>query len=443
MKIPFPLAAESLSDLPFTFCSYLTSFHQSSLGLIYLAIPWEDLVSSLGLVESELGRPSLFSPQGKLALMFLKHYCGCSDQRLLEQLNGNIHFQLFCGICIDPAAPLLHRQLVSRIRTELAELLSIEEAQEVLAAHWRPYLSAEQTAFFDATCYESEVRYPTDVKLLYESVRWLYGLLRALRRSLSLPMVRSKYRKWMARYDLFRRQRKPRKRRQRQMKRGLLRLLAKLLTDAASLISTHQPLMNEKEGDRLNLLERIYEQQKIFFETGQKPTGRIISLAKPYLRPIVRGKHNKPVEFGAKVHKIMLGGISFIEKISFDAFHEGIRLKQALFTARKLAGKIERIGADQIYATNDNRSYCTQKNIQTDFVPKGRKGKLEEQKKVIRKAIKKERVSRLEGSFGNEKNAFHLRKVRARTQKNEIFWIFIGMHTANALQIGKRIEKQA
>jgi len=33
------------------------------------------------------------------------------------------------------------------------------------------------------------------------------------------------------------------------------------------------------------------------FETGQKPTGRIISLAKPYLRPIVRGKHyNKSIE---------------------------------------------------------------------------------------------------------------------------------------------------
>ena len=48
-----------------------------------------------------------------------------------------------------------------------------------------------------------------------------------------------------------------------------------------------------------------------------------MSISKPYLRPIVRGKEVKGVEFGAKVNNILVDGISFIEKLSFNAFNEG------------------------------------------------------------------------------------------------------------------------
>lgn len=58
--------------------------------------------------------------------------------------------------------------------------------------------------------------------------------------------------------------------------------------------------------------------------------GRIVSIDRPYLRPIVRGKENKRVEFGAKVNNIQIGGISFIEHHSFEAFNEGIRLKACI-----------------------------------------------------------------------------------------------------------------
>ncbi len=46
-------------------------------------------------------------------------------------------------------------------------------------------------------------------------------------------------------------------------------------------------------------------------------------ISKPYVRPIVRGKEVESVEFGAKVNNILVDGISFIEKLSFN---EGTRL---------------------------------------------------------------------------------------------------------------------
>ena len=54
------------------FSLYWNSFLESELGKIYQAIPWDQLIKSLKLKEKRNGRNSMFSPQGKLALMFLK-----------------------------------------------------------------------------------------------------------------------------------------------------------------------------------------------------------------------------------------------------------------------------------------------------------------------------------------------------------------------------------
>lgn len=56
-------------------------------------------------------RKSYFTPEGKVALIFLKMYTSQSSPKLLEQLNGDIHYQLFCGVRIDPMYPLTDYKL--------------------------------------------------------------------------------------------------------------------------------------------------------------------------------------------------------------------------------------------------------------------------------------------------------------------------------------------
>ena len=58
------------------------SFLESGPGQIYQAIPWYDLSKSLKPKDNRSGRKAIFSPQGKLALMFLKSYCGMSDHKV-------------------------------------------------------------------------------------------------------------------------------------------------------------------------------------------------------------------------------------------------------------------------------------------------------------------------------------------------------------------------
>src|SRR5690606_1984011 len=78
-------------------------------------------------------------------------------------------------------------------------------------------------------------------------------------------------------------------------------------------------------------IKKICQQQQAHFRTGRKIKDRIVSISKDYIRPIVRGKEVKPVEFGAKVNKVQTDGINFMENISFDAFNEGTRLRSTVY----------------------------------------------------------------------------------------------------------------
>ena len=153
---------------------YRQSFATSELGRLHSLFPFSELARQMHLKSSALGRKSYFSPEGKIALMVLKSYTNFSDAQLIEHLNGNIHYQLFCGVQIDPLHPLTNPKIVSAIRQELADRLDVESLQLILAEHWTPYLENLHVCMTDATCYESHLRFPTDAKLLWKV---LYGFI--------------------------------------------------------------------------------------------------------------------------------------------------------------------------------------------------------------------------------------------------------------------------
>lgn len=425
-------------DLDYT--ELLSSFLKTRLGSIYRSVPWEEIVLELGLKENRKGPQSIFSPRGKIALMFLKHYGACSDSKLIEQLNGNIHYQIFCDIIIPLSLPITNFKIVSEIRCEIASLLDVEKIQSVLAKHWKPYMSNLDSMVCDATCYESSIRYPTDIKLIWEATDWNYKMLVNHCKLLKRRRPRTKYKKWLKRYTNYSKSKRPSRKEKRALRRGLLKLLYKINTALAELEQQLKTTFTNTYWKRRQTSKTILSQQWEYFFNDEKPTDRIVSLDKPYIRPIVRGKEVKKVEFGAKVNKIQIDGIGFIEHLSFDAFNEGIRLKKSIWLAQKLFGKkIKVVGADAIYANNKNRSYATKRNIKTDFKRKGKASKYKKQFSQLAAMITKERATRLEGSFGTDKEHFLLKRIQARTKETEILWIFFGIHTSNAIRIGQRM----
>ena len=61
-------------------------------------LPLHEMAVNFGLVSNhpvrKRGRKSFFSPEGKVALMFLKMYTQLSAPKLLEQLNGNVYYHI-------------------------------------------------------------------------------------------------------------------------------------------------------------------------------------------------------------------------------------------------------------------------------------------------------------------------------------------------------------
>ena len=114
--------------------------NESELGRLYSVFLFERIAKELGLSEHRLGRKGIFSPCVKIGLMVLKAYTGFSGRQLVEHLNGNIHYQMFCGVMIVPSSPVTNYKIVSIIRNEIVSLLDIYSLQKVLASHWEPYL---------------------------------------------------------------------------------------------------------------------------------------------------------------------------------------------------------------------------------------------------------------------------------------------------------------
>lgn len=129
------------------------------------------MAKSIGLLELRLGLKNIFTPSAKIAIMVLKAYIRFSDGYLVEYLNGNIHYQIFCGIMINPSFPITNYKIVSAIRNEMASRLdSLDSLQKILTSYWKPYLEGLYMCMADATCYENHMCFPIDMKLLWESI---------------------------------------------------------------------------------------------------------------------------------------------------------------------------------------------------------------------------------------------------------------------------------
>ena len=424
-------------------------FEQTTLGKLHSTIPFQSLASLLPAKRTNVGVKARFIYEGGIALQILKHYYKLSDEKLIEQLNHNWVMQYFCGIRLSLSEQIKDSEVVSRWRKFIGEHLSINLAQYALVKAWKKDMTQTKSNLSDATCYESYIRYPTDAKLLWESVDYLWRNLRQLARYLKVPMFRSKYRDVQKAYLNFSKKKRKTHKQRKAIKRRLLHLLNKLLGQAPLLIGIwkRNPILSDQKPikanffGRLKTIKQVYRQQNILFKnSAQRMPDRIVSLLKPYIHPIVRGKENKRVEFGMKAHEMQVDGINFLEFTSFQAFHEGNRLTSTIRLHRVFFGSCQHFGGDRIYANNRNRKYCTEQQIYTCFAPKGRKAKDEGQRAVLRKEIAKQRATQLEGSFGNKKNHYLLDKIKARTEPTEIAWIFFGSLTANAVAMVKKTK---
>lgn len=447
-----------------------SQFATKPLGELRSALPIKELAALLPKPK-KVGAKGWFDNEGKIALQFLKHQTKHSDEELRCRINTDWAYQMFCGIQLGENEEIKDENLIYRVRKFVAEHFEMDLFQSKLIEHWKPDMDNTQTGLTDATAYESYIAYPTDVKLLWQCVEWLNATIRLLCHRYRINLPRNKFKDLKKEVLSYSKRRRKIKKQESKIRKRLLYLCDKLIhqflpiyikcsiqtiTNAigsnkqSSVFQNSSKQLTIKDLDDVKnyfeLIQKVYKQQEFHYDNPEESIpNRIVSLHKPYLRPIVRGKEKKRVEFGAKVNVWQVDGLNFIEHFSFNAFHEGIRLKQGIAFHTKHFGKPSQVGADAIYATNPNRTYCTKLKIATCFRPKGRRTTNKEKRKQedqMRTELGRARATVMEGSFGNEKNHYGLQKIKARTEKTEITWIFFGIMTANAVKVAKRIKKR-
>jgi transposase, IS5 family len=387
--------------------------------------------------KNKAGAKPWLDVQGGIALLFLKHYEKLSDAKLVENLSVNSNYQLFCGLVLQTHEQIRDLSLVSRWRSKLAHYLDKGLFQSCLQREWKSSIVHPHVHKQDATCYESYITYPTSVKLLWQGCIWAYHQLKLRCKAGKRTMPRSQFRQQRHKQRAYQLSKKPTHRQQIKRRKTLVYLLDKLITQ---LKEQGADSLKRADQQRLTTIETLLFQQRQHLQVPEsKITHRIVSLHKPYLRPIVRGKENKSCEFGAKVQLYQVGNLDFIEHLSFEAFNESTRFQATIHHHQEhLHTAVKQVAADRIYATNANRSFCHRHQIHTSFDPKGRPCQdplKRKQARQLRQVLTKERGTRLEGSFGNQKNHYLAAKIRARNQPNEELWIYLAVHTANASKV--------
>ena len=153
------------------------------------------------------------------------------------------------------------------------------------------------------------------------------------------------------------------------------------------------------------VVAEIYRQQLQMNENKEnRIDDRIISLEQPHIRPIVRGKAGKSVEFGGKISASVYENFVFLDHLSWENFNESQYLKEQVEKYKEYMGCYpSSIHVDKIYRTRVNRAYCKEKGIRMSGKPLGRPPKniSKEQKKQAREDEKIR--NRIEGKFGEGK----------------------------------------
>ena len=304
-----------------------------------------------------------------LGSLILQSRMGYTDRELVNQITQNPYYQFFIGLeAFQHKAPFVPSLLVEwRKRIDLqfvikANDLLCDAVPRLLYSRskGRKRGTLLATQICDATVAPQYIRFPQDTSLLNEARMKLEAMIDSFCARYGFEKPRT-YRKVAHKdYLAFAKAKKPSTDKIRAAVKAQLSYVRRDLEYIDGYMHDgYAP--DEKYIDTIITIHKLYEQQKYMYDNRtHKVEERIVSINQPYVRPIVRGKANRPVEFGAKLHlSIDETGFGRIEHISFNAFNEGPQLIDALNAYKYRNGKYpERVLVDQIYRNRPNIEFC-------------------------------------------------------------------------------------
>ena len=420
-------------------------------------IPWDEIEGDYAdLFPSSSGNVAKPARVAFGALV-IKETLGLTDEETVEQIRENPYLQYFLGFKeytnekpFDPSLMVRFRQ---RFRIEqlntINETLSEQNkkddddppADEPPATGGGPEISRKAPEnkgklIMDATCVPADIRYPTDLGLLNEAREKTESYIDVLHEPLRGKVDKPRTYRQVARNDYLQiaKMRKPRKKQLRRALRKQLGYLGRNLKHIEKLEAYYlESPLTLRQSLELVTIKTLYQQQKYMYEQKTHSVeNRIVSISQPHVRPIVRGKARTNVEFGAKLAISIVDGFAYLEKLSWDNFHEGITLIEALERYRFRHGFYPvSVHVDRVYRTRDNIRYCTQRGIRISGPRLGRPPK--EPDPAAKKQARQDALDRncSEGKFGEGKRRYGLNLIKTKLQETSETVIIMNLIVMN------------
>lgn len=415
-------------------------------------IPWAE-------VESEyidrLGNPNEGSRAYPIRLalgsLIIKEKLGLSDEETLLSITENPYLQYFIGLHeFQDKTPFdsssmthfrkrfdadfindLNERVVQGQQETVSKKRAKNEPPDNDSGMPPPGESSESKAgqkiqthhqgklLLDATCAPSDIAYPTDVGLLNKAREKLEGMIDTLHAPLIGRQRKPRTYRQRARkqYLSLSKQRKPGKEKIRKAIHQQLGYVQRNLKHVTKLGKEGLHTLRKKQYRDLFVIQELHRQQALMFKKESSSIDdRIVSISQPHVRPIVRGKTNARVEFGAKISVSVVDGYAFLDVLSWDAYHEGKRMQESVEKYKSRYGYYpEAVLADTIYRTRENRAYCKERGIRLSGPKLGRPSK-DEQINAAQKQVERQDASErnaIEGKFGEGKRRYGLGLISA------------------------------
>jgi len=411
-------------------------------------LPWDRMVRVyVKRFSANMGAVAV-NPRWVIGAFIIKHKLRLTDEETLQSISENPYMQFFLGLQTYRPKQLFSPTLFVELRKRLGEDTFDEFSRTLitLSEDLRPACGGQDTSTpapkgklkIDATVADQYIRYPTDLSLVNEArvkteriIDELWELLKG-----QLPVKPRTYRKKAhKRYLSQSKKKKASKASLRKTLRYLLNCVERNLGHIDQMLDLLDgrvfPLPHNYQR-QLWIIHTLYDQQRGMYDAdSRRCDDRIVSISQPHVRPIVRGKTGKSVEFGAKLGLSLFGGYLTHQTISWDAYNEASDLQDQAETYRLLTGHYpELIQCDKIYHTNDNRSWCSERSIRMTALPKGPRPKLSAYQKRKQRDEYAER-NHIEGRIGNAKQALSLNQIKAKLQSTSQTWIAATLFVLN------------
>lgn len=405
-------------------------------------IPWHMIEEkyAVNFAKSGLG-PEAKPVRMALGALIIKEKCGFSDEETVLQIKENPYMQYFIGLPkyeykapFDPSMMVHFRKRFGADGLiEINELICLDgksvEKENDHHDDAPPSSSGSGNKvenkgqlIVDATCAPADIRFPTDLSLLNEAREKLEAIIDTLHEPLIGKAHKPRNYRNNGRRDFLRtiKNKKLKKNALRKAVGKQLRYVARDLKIIKQLLENQAcGALTPRQNQILKTIEKLYEQQKTMFEQKRHCVeDRIVSISQPYVRPIVRGKAATPTEFGAKLTISVCDGLTFVDRLSWNNFNEGVHLIEQIEAYRIRFGQYpEAVMADKIFRNRHTLNFCKTKHIRLSGPPLGRPNV-----RLLKAQKKQERIDNgirnaVEGKFGEGKRRYRLGRIMAKLKE--------------------------